>query len=54
MKTLFIMLTVFYAFTASFAYALNEPEDSLILYFSFDELDGKTPSIIQSMRTMVK
>ena len=40
MKTLFTMLTLI-AFTASFAYALNEPEDSLILYFSFDELDGK-------------
>ena len=40
MKTLFTMLTLI-AFTASFAYALNDPEDSLILYFSFDELDGK-------------
>ena len=40
MRTLFIILTLI-AFTASFAYALNEPEDSLILYFSFDELDGK-------------
>ena len=40
MKTLFIML-ILVAFTASFAYALNEPEDSMILYFSFDELDGK-------------
>ena len=40
MRTLFIILTLI-AFTASFAHALNEPEDSLILYFSFDELDGK-------------
>lgn len=40
MKTLLIMLTLV-AFTASFAYALNEPEDSMILYFSFDEIDGK-------------
>lgn len=40
MKRLFIMLTLL-AFAASSAHALNEPEDSLILYFSFDELDGK-------------
>ena len=40
MKSLFIML-ILIAFTASFAYAANEPEDSLILYFSFDELDGE-------------
>ena len=40
MKTLFIMLTLT-AFVASFAHALNEPEDSLILYMSFDTVDGK-------------
>ena len=40
MKPLFIMLLLI-AFVASSAHALNEPEDSLILYFSFDELDGK-------------
>ena len=40
MKSLFVML-ILIAFTASFAYAANEPEDSLILYFSFDELDGE-------------
>ena len=39
MKNLFIILTLI-TFAASFAYAANEPEDSLILYFSFDELDG--------------
>ena len=41
MKRLFIMLTLI-ALAASFTYAANEPEDSLILYFSFDELDDKT------------
>ncbi len=41
MKTSIIILTLI-AFTASFAYALNDPEDSLILYFSFDEVDGDT------------
>ena len=41
MRNLFIILTLI-TFAASFAYAANEPEDSLILYFSFDELDGKT------------
>ena len=42
MKTLFIMLTII-AFVASFAHALNEPEESMILYISFDALnnDGK-------------
>lgn len=40
MKTLFVMLTII-AFVASFAHALNEPEDSLILYMSFDTIDGK-------------
>ena len=40
MKNLFVLL-ILITFAASFAYALNEPEDSLILYFSFDELDGK-------------
>ena len=40
MRTLFIMLTII-TFVASFAHALNEPEDSLILYMSFDTIDGK-------------
>ncbi len=40
MKTLFMMLTII-AFVASFAHALNEPEESLILYMSFDTVDGK-------------
>ena len=41
MRNLFIILTLI-TFVASFAYAANEPEESLILYFSFDELDGKS------------
>ena len=40
MRNLSIILTLI-AFAAASAYALNEPEDSLILYFSFDEIDGK-------------
>ena len=40
MRNLFIILTLI-TFAASFTYAANEPEESLILYFSFDELDGK-------------
>lgn len=40
MRNLFIILTLI-AFAVSSAYALNEPEESLILYFSFDELDGE-------------
>ena len=40
MRNLFIILTLI-TFVASFAYGANEPEDSLILYFSFDEIDGK-------------
>ena len=40
MRNLFIILTLI-TFAASFAYGANEPEDSLILYFSFDELDGE-------------
>ena len=40
MRNLFIILTLI-TFAASFAYAANEPEESLILYFSFDELDGE-------------
>ena len=40
MRNLFVILTLI-AFAAASAYALNEPEDSLILYFSFDEIDGK-------------
>ena len=39
MKSVFIMLILFVC-AASFAYAQNEPDESLILYFSFDELDG--------------
>lgn len=41
MRLIFVML-ILVAFAASFAYAANEPEDSMILYFSFDELDGDT------------
>ena len=37
MKNLFITLMLL-VFVLPFAHALNEPEDSLILYFSFDEL----------------
>lgn len=40
MKHLFIIL-ILITFVASFAHALNEPEESMILYFSFDSLDGK-------------
>ena len=40
MRNLFIILTLI-TFAASFAYGATEPEDSLILYFSFDALDGK-------------
>ncbi len=40
MKTLSITLLTFVCLV-SFTYAQNEPDDSLILYFSFDELDGK-------------
>ena len=40
MKNLFVILTLI-TFAVSFAYGANEPEDSLILYFSFDELDGE-------------
>ncbi len=40
MKTLFVMLTII-TFVASFAHALSEPEESLILYMSFDTIDGK-------------
>ena len=39
MRKLFIILALL-AVVAPFAYAQNEPEDSMILYFSFDELDG--------------
>ncbi len=41
MRHLSIILTLM-AFAAASAYALNEPEESLILYFSFDEVDGDT------------
>ena len=40
MRTLFVMLTII-TFVASFAHALSEPEESLILYMSFDTIDGK-------------
>ncbi len=40
MKRICIML-IFVMFVASFAHALQEPEDSLILYMSFDTIDGK-------------
>ncbi len=40
MKRICIML-IFVMFVASFAHALQEPEDSLILYTSFDTIDGK-------------
>ena len=41
MRSLFVVLilTVFVAF---FAYAADESDESLILYFSFDELDGNS------------
>ncbi len=39
MKSLLVMLTLL-TFIVSSVYALNEPEDSLVLYFSFDEVDG--------------
>jgi hypothetical protein len=39
MRSLFVVL-ILTAFVASFAYAADETDDSLILYFSFDELDG--------------
>ena len=41
MKSLFLFLTLL-AFVASFAHAADESDESLILYFSFDELDGDT------------
>ena len=41
MKYLFVMLTLI-TFVATFAHALNEPEDSLVLYFSFDTIDDKS------------
>ncbi|RKU24589.1 hypothetical protein C6497_17365 [Candidatus Poribacteria bacterium] len=40
MKYLIIMLTIL-TFIATLAHALNEPEESLILYMSFDTVDGK-------------
>ena len=39
MRFLFVVL-IFTAFVATFAHAAEESDDSLILYFSFDELDG--------------
>lgn len=41
MKHLCIMI-IFTMLVVSFAHALIEPEDSLILYMSFDTVDGKT------------
>lgn len=40
MKYLIIVLTIL-TFIATLAHALNEPEESLILYMSFDTVDGK-------------
>lgn len=40
MKNLILVL-ILLAFTLSFAHAANEPEDALILYMSFDTIDGK-------------
>ena len=34
-----IVITIILTFVASFAHALTEPEESMILYFSFDSLD---------------
>ena len=43
MKTLFSVLTIIaITLVASFAHAADPSDDSLILYFSFDELDGDT------------
>ena len=39
---LFLSTLAIVALTASFAYAADSSDDSLILYFSFDELDGDT------------
>ncbi len=39
MRFLFVVLTLT-VFVASFAHAAEESDESLILYFSFDELDG--------------
>ena len=47
MKNLFIMLTLI-TFVASFAHAANEPEDSLILYVSFDALNDEDQAIDHS------
>ncbi len=41
MRFMFVVL-ILTAFVASFANAAEEADDSLILYFSFDELDGDT------------
>jgi hypothetical protein len=41
MRTLFFILMIV-AFAAPFAYATDLSDESLILYFSFDELDGDT------------
>lgn len=41
MRSLFVMF-ILVAFVVSFAHAAVDLEDSLILYFSFDELDGNS------------
>ncbi len=41
MKFVLLIVLILFASAAPFAYAQNEPDESLILYFSFDELDGK-------------
>ena len=42
MKIRFLfVIFIFITFVAPFAHAANEPEDSLILYMSFDTIDGK-------------
>lgn len=48
MKTIFIMLTIL-ALIASVSYALNEPEESMILYVSFDALSNDDQAIDHSM-----
>ena len=36
-----LLVLIFFLFVSSVVYAANEPEDSLILYMSFDTVDGK-------------
>ncbi len=40
MKSIFVVLTLT-LFVAAFSFAADETDDTLILYFSFDELDGE-------------